>query len=353
MPICTVRRALGACVAVALTALSPLKAQVNSPPDAYIAFRADADHVVATLFVRDARAPMREGESAEPVARLGYPYFDLPDTWINDFSGDHPVGERWAIHAGAGRVLDATVERHIGGYLGCNEGIGVLLRITPGQPNIEAVSRTRYFVAMPGTSDTPPALSRSPVRALAASTVSPQTRRAIESTLSELLARELPRVRTEAAPDLKRMLDAEYRQERLWAQSWLRIEDAMARGEGRLEYDVQPFNLSPDGVPVVFVRATWLVGTRQGFGATLWARAGKELEVLETNVDPASWMRMSLFRNGIVPVHMGLILNVFDRDGDGLGEVLLVNEGYESRVFSLLEYSSNRFTPVIQLAGGC
>ena len=155
--------------------------------------------------------------------------------------------------------------------------------------------------------------------------------------MGDTLARELPRVRAEAAPFLAKGLNAPYRQDRSWARERLQIEDAMDRGRGRLRYDVQAFQLSPDGVPVLFVRAEWLVGTRQGFVASLWVRAGEPIEVLKTDVRQAAWVRSSLFQGGVSPSHMGLILNVLDRDGDGWGEVLFAGEGYEGRSISLLE----------------
>ena len=117
----------------------------------------------------------------------------------------------------------------------------------------------------------------------------------------------------------------------------------MESGRGRLQYNVQAFQLSPDGVPVLFVRAEWLVGRRQGFVASLWVRAGEPIEVLKTDVRPAEWLRMSLFQGGVSPYHMGLILNVVDRDGDGWGEVLFAWGGYEGRSISLLEVLACRF----------
>ena len=128
----------------------------------------------------------------------------------------------------------------------------------------------------------------------------------------------------------------------------------MERGAGRLHYNVQAFQLAPDQVPVFFVRAEWLVGRRQGFAASLWLRAGQPIEVLETNVRPAAWLRMSLFQGGVGPSHLGLILNVLDRDGDGWGEVLFASEGYEGRSISLLEYSpAGLQRAAIELIGGC
>ena len=51
---------------------------------------------------------------------------------------------------------------------------------------------------------------------------------------------------------------------------------------------------------------------------------------------------------------MGLILNVFDRNHDGWGEVLIVQAGYEGEWLSLLEYSESGFQPTgIGYSYGC
>jgi hypothetical protein len=252
-------------------------------------------------------------------------------------------------------VFEATVQRRVGGYLGCEQGVGVLLRVAPEHATAFAAVRARYFVAARASAETPNAApARSAIRTLPGSTLTPDVRRSIESILDTTLARELPGVRSEAAPFLARGLTASYRSTRAWARQRLQIEDAMQRGQGQLHYNVQAFQLAPNGVPVLFIRAEWLVGGRQGFAASLWLRAGQPLEVLETNVRPAAWLRSSLFQGGVAPAHMGLILNVLDRDGDGWGEVLFSSEGYESQSISLLEYSPAGFQPpAINLAGGC
>jgi hypothetical protein len=45
------------------------------------------------------------------------------------------------------------------------------------------------------------------------------------------------------------------------------------------------------------------------------------------------------FQNRISREHLGLVLNIFDRDHDSWGEVLLAQTGYESMRISLLKYS--------------
>lgn len=323
-------------------------------PSEYVAFRADAERVVATLLVEEGKPPqVTQGFSQPPVARLGYRYFDPPRHWSKQ--QEFPAGDRWLIHTAPGQVFDATVERHVGGYVGCDQGRGVLLRVAPQHAKMFSGVTARYFIATPAAIGQPGNATTvdSAVWPLAISALTRDLRQSIESILNGTLERELPKVQKETAPSLAHELEGPYRASRTWARERLQIEDALKRGEGRLQYDAQPFQLAPDGVPVLFVRATWLVGKQQAFAAALWLRAGPSVEVLDTNVWPAAAMRYSLFRNGVAPSHLGLILNVLDRDRDGWGEVLFSTQGYESESITLLEYSAAGFQKGVGLSGGC
>jgi hypothetical protein len=289
-----------------------------------------------------------DGLSEQPIAKLGYQYFQPPQWWEN-LPTDIRAGDRWFVHTSAASAVPATVERLVGGYAGCQAAIGVLLAVAP--EHLKATSG-RYFVA----TTTPPSPQSSPtsVRALGEALTS-DLRKNLESTLEQLMVGELPRVRAEAAPHLTRSaVEAPYGSQRTWAKQRLQIEQDMQAGRGKLQYDAQGFQLAPDGTPVYFVRAEWLVGRRQGFALTMWARtANRQFQVIETDMKPASWMRIPLFPS-VQRVHLGLILNVFDRDRDGWGEVLASQQGYESGVITLLEYSPNGFKQTgVEFAGGC
>lgn len=183
----------------------------------------------------------------------------------------------------------------------------------------------------------------------------PDVRRAIDSILDAILAREFPAIRSKESAGLTAFArTAQFRSDRAWARERQQIDEAVERGEAKVRYDVQAFQLAPDRTPVLFVRAEWLVGRRQGFAATLWLRHNQPIEVLETNIQPGIWLRSRLFRAGVTAAHLGMILNVLDRDRDGWGEVLFLSEGYESRSISLLEYSLAGFQrPTLSLSGGC
>jgi hypothetical protein len=323
-----------------------------APPAEYVAFRFDDQRLIATVLLREVTpGQVREGLSPRPAARHGYQYFTIPAWWRERPFAAPPLG-RWLVHLSPGSVIEATAEDVVGGYSACQEAVGVLLRTTPEHSKKLAASAARYFVASPFGAVVPARSGQSPIGAIP---LPPSSRWqvAVEAALDELLARELPRVRADAAAELSKMESSIVAYHRSFARELRRVETAMARNEGKRQYDVQAFRLGPVDT-VYFVRGEWLVQGRQGFAASLWLRTEPRVEIIETNVRPASWLRMFEFQGRITRENLGLVLNVFDRDRDGWGEVLFLETGYESFGISLRRYSAMGFVPTgLAYGGGC
>jgi hypothetical protein len=313
----------------------------------FVAFRFDDERAIATVKV--AHIPdgwqIMQGGSAEPIARFGYAYADVPDTWKPWLPTGIRSGDRWLLHTGPGQVIETTAERIVAGHAECRQAFGVLLRIAPDQAAAFAGRPEKYFIAEQSNPAKPNPNTFSSIGVMTPSPLTPELRREMESILDDLFKRELPRVRADAAPGLARMAASEVGYHRSWARERQEVEGALARGRARLDYDAQVFRLSPDQSPVYFVRASWLVGQRIGFAASLWVRSDPKLHVVGTNLRPASWLRMFEFQGRISREHLGLILNVLDRDADGWGEVLFAQAGYEGVSIELLEYSPSGLEP--------
>ena len=346
----------GIAVTTALLIDAPVAGQQELVPEsALVAFRVDANRVIATLKVRgSAERQVTQGLSAEPIARYGYRHFDPPASWREQDAAGMREGDPWLIHAAPGQVFEAEAERIVGGQAGCQDATGVLLRVASEQSGAFMALPAKYFLAersmtlpeLKADSDSRVGVARSPRPA--------EFRRPLEAALNELLARELPAFRTVAAPNLARAASSSVGYHRSWARQLQAVEDAMQSGRGELTYDVQSFRLAPDGVLLHFVRAEWTVQRRQGFAVSLWLRGGQPLEVIQTNLRPALWLRSFEFQGKVAREHLGLILNIFDRDHDGWGEVLMAGSGYESTSLSLLEYSPSGFQPTgIEYGYGC
>jgi hypothetical protein len=323
----------------------------TSPVPEHIAFRVDEHRLVATTLLREHAGQIRDTSTSQPVARYGYGHFAVPHSWRERPFVEPPLG-RWMVHVAPGVAIEATAEEVVGGYAQCQEAIGVLLRADPRHSRLLADSPGRYFVASPAAAGSFPVNQPSSI-GIRPVPSSPAWRALVENVLDELLARELPSVVMAAAPNLSRMEKSSVGYHRSWARERLRIDAAMLRNESKREYDVQAFQLGP-GAPVYFIRAQWLVAGRPGFAASLWLRTEPRIEIIETDLRPASWLRMFEFQGHIVRDHMGLILGVIDRNRDGLGEILFLQSGYEGFSLSVRSYSPAGFVtagPVY--ASGC
>jgi hypothetical protein len=324
----------------AAAALQQPRDTAPAAPDVLVGFRFDTQHVVATVkselsvpLPQLARDPV-----PMPIAKYGYPIFDLPAELRKLVPSAIRAGDRWAIHTAPGQAFGATAEKIVLGEGGCSHLIGVLLKVDDRDAHAFAGVRARYFAVERG--DAEPAASE--LGELPASTVTPGTRATIDKALAALLERELPAVRAESRAAWG-LAASEVEDQRTWARGVLDAQEALARGAATLAYDAQPYRLD-GGAPLIFVRAVWRAAGRQAFAAAVWLRADTG-EIVWQNMRPAMWIGMREFRRGVVPEQLGLVLNVVDRDRDGRAEILFAQLGYESVGISLLD-SRTAFQPV-------
>jgi hypothetical protein len=268
------------------------------------------------------------------LAKFGYPIFDLPDSLQTRVPSSIRLGERWSIHTGTGQVFEALVERFVVGEAGCSKMLAAVMKVDDGQASAFAKVRSKYYVA--DRLSAPRTTEPSPLGELPATTITPEIRRAIDATLATLVIRELPTVRAEANKWLAQMSESEAAGDRSWARMVLRSHETLSKGAATVTYDAQPYRLTPDGAPRIFVRAIWRVGEQQAFAAAAWIRADTG-EIVWKNLRPASWITMESFREGVSQSQLGLVLNVVDRDGDGWAEIVFAQEAYESASIELLE----------------
>ena len=338
-----------AVTALLLLAASPSGAgrggQEQERASEYIAFRFDATHVIATLKVLDGFPQVRDGLSPEPLGRYGYRYFEPSKALLDKVPAHSQSAARsWLVHAAPGRSFTASVERVVGGNPGCMDAVGVLLRLEPRPDAMFAMEPARYFVAQPVEGEL--AVSRSApsrIGLLSSPVLTPDQQRDIESALNEVLKNELPRVQVDKDGVEARLSASPRASDRFRARERKRVDDELAKGRGKLTYDVQAFRLGPDDTPTYFVRAEWWVDKRMGFAATVWMRGAERFTIFEKDVRPASWLRMGEFRGRVHRSQLGFVLNVLDRDRDGWGEILFAQEGYEGVGIQLLEFSPSGF----------
>lgn len=316
-----------------------------------IAFRVDDERVLASVraLVDDSIRQFKKGEATSSVAKFGYPFLDLPEKFQPKIPTDLKIGDRWAVHTSPGQVFHATAERFVLGQGGCENLLALVLKIDSEELQAFRDVRTKYYVA-----DVRAALTiASPLGPLPDSAITPKFRARLETTLGQVFALELPRVRLETAKSIAAMATSEVEYHRSWARERRSVEAALALGAAVLTYDTQAYRLTPDGVPLVFVRARWHVGSRLGFAAAFWVRedSGK---IVWQNLRPASWLRTFEFQGEVHTQQLGLVMNVVDRDRDGWAEVIFLQGGYEGVGVEVLDVSADGLKPAgISYSYGC
>lgn len=321
-------------------------AQAPRRASSFVAFRVDDRHAVAVIAEVADQADSVDG--SQPAARFGFEYRDADPAIVAAVPPAVFAVKQWTVHLAPGRRVTATAGRIVHGNAACTGLAGMLLRIDPPDQQSYAARPEKYFVVDPsdGTPTTPPAAPSSALPAI--------DRTRLERLLDDLLRRELPAVRNEAASEIDRLVDSDVAYQRRWALERRELDRGLEAGKARLEYDVQAFDLERNGAPRYFVRAEWAVDGRPAFGAALWIKGGEALSIVDQDVRTARWLRMFEFQGKMSPELYGLVLNVFDRDGDGWGEVLMARGGYESNQLELIALTPGGFTSTgISYAYGC
>ena len=322
-------------------------AQAPRPATSFVAFRVDDRHAVAVIAEVADQADSVDG--SPPAARFGFEYRDADPAIVAAVPPAVLAAKQWTVHVAPGRRASATAGRVVHGNAACTGLAGMLLRIEPEEQQGYAARPEKYFVVDAGDRATAPTSPPPPSPAHA-----PIDRRQLESLLNSLLERELPAVRAEAAGEIDRFAGGGPGYRRKWALERRELDRALEAGKARLEYDVQAFDLERNGPPRYFVRAEWAVGGRAAFGAALWIKGGGHLTIVAQDLSTARWLRMVEFQGRLSPELYGVVLNVFDRDGDGWSEVLVARGGSESNTLELIALTPSGFVPTgISYSYGC
>jgi hypothetical protein len=102
------------------------------------------------------------------------------------------------------------------------------------------------------------------------------------------------------------------------------------------------------------VRARWTLDKRVVFLMSAWIRPDKDMLLVSVDSQGGLLRTAEFQRSSLGADYQGLILNVFDYDGDGWGEILMEQSGYESASLTLYKYTDSGLVPVgIELSWGC
>ncbi len=335
-----------------LSVLGVFPAKPAFPPahTCYVAHRYDDSRVVFSLdrtFANDPELRRRglaqnPSRLPDPAARLaGMSLWKMGDAFwkrhAGELSGPDP-GDRWVLKAGGRTSFHCTIERLAMAEFGCGTTVVALALVDQSERQaFERLSELHYLI-IPDSGDVEPApADPEPVVLREAPPLSGDAKERLESTLEELLKRELPKVRASSAANYALMSQLGRR------NPWPHRDERLARAEGKLSYDLQAVRLSPDGQARYYVRAEWVLDKDVAFLLSAWVRPDRDMLIESVNDRPSLWLRMDEFQSERLGLDdLGILLNVFDYDGDGWGEVLMGQRAYEGYHMHLLEYSDSQ-----------
>lgn len=274
------------------------ESRLNAGP-AFVAMRYDASHVVFMVatdsesrFGHASNSPQKIAAPAQASAHLA----GLDELWETDSGSsrrlpesvkDTSAGDEWTLSVSPDSTLPVAIERAVTAPTGCSLALGFLAAVPEEQQVSFAASSEEYFVVrrVPVTAaemgSTAPGSAQGSGHSVPVSKLdwkpAPTFQRQIESLLNERMQQELTRLDatlrdnanspdTNPDPWLAKNVRARRRE-------WLHRDKRLATGEGRLDFDMRAFRLTPDGAPRVFVRARWRLDDAPVFLMTAWFRA--------------------------------------------------------------------------------
>src|SRR5262249_24451197 len=177
------------------------------------------------------------------------------------------VGEEWELDLSPASRVHAVVTAPVIVETGCFAGPGFVAQIsTADQLSFAAAGGEYFLLHKPGKAFNAVVDPESkPIGELAYWKATSEFAVALQKLLNERMRQELVKVHQENSGEYEREAAADPR-----AKPWSKIDDKLAHGEGKLDYDTQAFQLTPDGVPRVYVRARWRVGGKAAFLMSAW-----------------------------------------------------------------------------------
>jgi len=323
---------------------------VPPKPTHFVAHRYDDTRVVFSLEktfpdepeLRRRSLAQNPTRMPDPAAKLaGMTLWKMDESFWKRHARDLPgpvPGDRWVVEAGGLSTYHCTIENLAIAEVACSTAIVAIGQVDPAeQEAFKHVNEKHYLVVSEANHVAVPLSETGPAILKETPALSPTAKERLEAALQEQFQRELPKVRRAAASSYALM--AQMGREHPWQ---LR-DERLAQGEGKLFYDLQAFRLTPDGQLRYYVRAQWTLDRETAFLMSAWARPDRDMLLEAVSTRPSRWLRMNEFQSERLGLDdLGVVLNVFDYDGDGWGEVLIGQRLYDGFHINLLGYSEGQ-----------
>jgi len=330
----------------ALQPQAPGAPRLAAAGPAYVAARFDRTHVVVVVttdaesrfstgplhqLVRlPSRIPAPEQPSA-PLAGLNELY--EPDAqalhfFPKIFQTTAP-GDRWTLSLSATSTIPVVIERPVLAPTGCSLSLGYIASIPPDQQAALDAANSQYFLVRRNPVEFADPQVAAQITDLPHWKPSPALSLHIQQQLTDRMKQELEQI------DARLMAnagtpggDTPVGSSRPQIKEWVRLDEQLAHGEARLDYDIQAYTLTPDATPRLFARARWVLNSVPIFLMTAWFKPPSAPDESLTLLFADSSWSLSM-REGDSPASLGdvlafqTVLNQFDADHDGWAELLV------------------------------
>ena len=359
--------ATAAPVAVPPKASSALE---DSDSPSFIALRYDNTHVIFRLgdegdfSLEDPEQEKTFVQLPGPVAEYGgVPPSEIEHGVFESVKQHYQVahiGDQWQLEVSSGVRVPVVIQKPIEMSWGCSPNsftAGFIAEVIPEVQALFGASPQKYFLVHKAASPPDLQTAAKPVHILELKDwkPTPEVRSQIEqlmtTTIKDDIAREAHQ-RWDRDKDIRDPgIKAEY-------DAWRQFAEKTAAGQGKLTYETQAFQLSPDGYPRVLVRAQWMEeeDKARAFLISAWLRTGPTVAIEDTVKAGTRTMWSKPGSNGeddMSVSQLTIVLNVFDRP-DGYGDVLIYTPGYEGYSMTVYRYTDKGWADTnISMGDGC
>lgn len=337
-------------------------AQGVAENSAFLAFRLNSSQVFFPADRSDAFIDDIDWRQIEKLPDLGKPVGEHgPEgVWVanddlvyahQDFFGRAHIGDEWQLRLSSNSTVHAIVKEPVIAEVVGNAVAGFVAEVAlPDQAEFRK-AKSSCFIIQKDTPDSSPQATaeRGQVGESLDWKATPPFRIQVEELLNARMQKELKAMHFSYMDENS---DTKYPELKKGFQKWRALDKRLAAGEAKLDYDVRAFQLMPDGIPRLFVRAEWRVDDHLVFCLTDWIRAQPD-SLFEELADAGHSELLRMF-DGYEPGldEIGEVVNVFDLTGQGRGEVLMHERGWEGFSVFLLRYTETGPLPANLSFGG-
>jgi hypothetical protein len=275
--------------------------------------------------------------------RPGHPaaIIDMPPALTSRVVGTRVhIGDPWTIDSTDAGRFQATVDHFVLGYKNCGEAWGIFLRVIAPQPDRLVSISGGAFIAHAGAIVAPGSRTVGEIDRQ----LSEPERGEMVMLLEQARRQTIGGVRHQwAQEDALRTANPALRD---WNDRWTELDKSLDRQDARLTFDQRLYRVTSDADPRVFVQARWTVHGFVAYALTMWARlSGSHLTIESVDAAPATLIRTPEMQSVTIDRTTSHVLGVFDVNGDGRAEVLMLRPGYESIDRDLIEYPATAGQP--------